>query len=246
MEPAHEAINAHVDAFVEAGLPASSRPLVPAGIPLRVLVFDATATHALLQIVYRAAEPHYDDEPPAAPVDCGYPGMQEWPLAGVSLSLVTLATGQARTWVVYEPAAWGGAGRCTPYEEAARRRAEAEAAARAVGLDPSRRLEPIRRDPPLPANGCHQTLPVATVRLPVGTWSLVERHGSDAGAHGFVVVGDRIRWADARPYNPAMAGSGTIALGDAWPAGDGFVLTETYWSFQGACSASVGLTPVLK
>jgi hypothetical protein len=216
-----------------------------AWLPLRVQVFDASASHALLQVVMNDIEPYVGEgeELPAPPVSCAYPGMQEWPLAGVSLSVVNLETGDADGWMIYAPAKWGAAA-CTSQEGALQQRERAEAAARAVGLDPNRRLAPIRRVPELPLEGCFKGVAEGSYTLPNGRLRSVERSGSNYGAHGFL-VDDQIRYADSRWYNPAMAGSASIEIGDAWPAGLGYTFVEIFWSFQGICYASVGLTPVI-
>lgn len=242
VDPAELAIAGHIDAWVASSDPPPARRLVDSGVPLRIQVFDANATHALLQVVYRDADPTRD-EPPAAPVDCAYPGMERWPLAGVALSVIELASGDAQTWEVYAPARWGDPA-CTSQGQANLLREAAEAAARAVGLDPSRRLAPIPREPPLPALGCHVGGD-GLVRLPSGEVRTVERHGSDWGTHAFLVAGERIVYSDSSNYNPGMGGSATTFLGDAFPSGDGFTFLQVRWSFQGTCSAKVGLTPVV-
>lgn len=247
--PPTEALLAHAERFEKGEVHDEGTRFAFGGtVPARVLLFDANNTHALLQVVWLPVPSYTDDagvlhETP----DCTYAGMQAFPKgAGVSLAVVDVRTGATTAFPVYQPAIPGR--RCTPMEEAVKYREAAEALARSSGLDPTRRLVPVPRSPPARVSEPCGNDAGGTFALG-GARTLVAQtlSGSTVGAHGALLLGDRLVHADSYAYNPAQGASAGFVHLDAWPAGDGWVVTTLRADFvQGECSTRVGVSPVIR
>jgi hypothetical protein len=197
-------------------------------------LLDVSDTHAAIKVVHALeADPEFDREP----IDCGYAGMKDEPLAGVALVVFDLAKNtEPDVFEVYKPVL--DKDECLSHEASEKALTAAKARIAEVGLDIARKPAPLED---------------ATVKRPWGEAKIeTESTTSTQEAQGSLrweveTLGHRL-YASTKGFTLMMAGSAKMVGAQMWATPSGFVVLEhtEYFSGRGGTSHELGFTPVLK